>query len=391
MKISLFILFLIYLPVSIFSDTLTLKDGKVFENVKLFTKGERFEVSFEDGTKKIVQTKFVKSLKLKAVKWRTQVLPKDEYELERLRMAAILLENTKWKPKEEEKPKLMILKYKKGKGIDTEKAESLSSIIRNKMIATNTFVISDRLSMEKELEKANCRNVTCSTEIASKLQVNKLMTGEISIHANKYHIQTEIVDISTRKVDFSDLTIIPIENDLEQEMDRLISGVSSGTLESWEFPVYNPESVSVVPYIWRSMLVPGWGQYHKETYSRSFVYPILMLAGGLAYSKERNIYQNNKNTYELYTNLSLLNTNSPANPLYYFITENQKTRANQTAIRVNQIANMILGVYIINLLDVIFTPIPMELKQISFQVQPIMDREQRAQGTHYALQYTFQF
>lgn len=389
-SIALFIF--LSIQAGIGADTLTLKDGKVFENVKIFTKDSTLEIHSEDGTRKMIQKSFVKSIKLKTVIWKISgPPPKDAYEVERLRLAEIMLESSSWQPKEDEKPRLMILNFKMGRGIDAGKAEELSGLIRNRIIKTNVFLATDRLSVEKEIEKSNCKTLNCSKEIASRLQVNKLLSGEVSIYNNKYHIVGEVIDIKTNRVEFTEVFEFSKDEDAEGNLEIFTARIIAGTLDSWDYPVYNPESLDIKPYIWRSLLVPGWGQYEKETYSRAWVYPVLIITGGVLYQNQYNSYQTNRKEYLTNTNLFLLNQNSPLNPYLFLLSEEKKGQANSSANRVNLIANALISVYIINLLDVIFTPVPMELKALSFQWEKESPTGTQVSGNQYYFSYTFTY
>ena len=130
----------------------------------------------------------------------------------------------------------MILKFKAGKGITTYKADSLSNLIRTKVINTGVFVVVDRLTMEKEIEKNKCMDVNCSQNIASDLKVNKLLTGEISSTPNGYFITGEIIDIKQKKVEFSETILIPSEEKEETKTAEFAAKIAGGTLEQWEHP-----------------------------------------------------------------------------------------------------------------------------------------------------------
>ncbi|MBP9888079.1 MAG: hypothetical protein KBF93_17400 [Leptospiraceae bacterium] len=251
-KIVRMLVFLIsFVGYSVFADTIALKNGQVIENVKVNIVSGFFDISYEDGAKKKIAKKFVKSLKFKIVEWKSVLSNPDNYEMERLRIAEFLLENSNWQPKEAEKPQIMILKFKAGKGITSAKAESLSNLIRTKIINTGLFVVSDRLSMEKELEKNKCNTISCSSQIAAQLKVNKLLSGEISFAANKYYIVGEVIDIAKKKVDFSETMIISAEEKEEDRVENFSRKIAGGTLEQWEYPIQNPQAGSppITPYV----------------------------------------------------------------------------------------------------------------------------------------------
>ncbi|MBK6605033.1 MAG: hypothetical protein IPO06_15105 [Leptospiraceae bacterium] len=378
---------------SIFADTLALKNGQVIENVKVSIVAGFFDIAYEDGARKKIAKKFVKSLKFKIVQWKDVLSNQDNYELERLRIAEFLLQNSNWQPKEAEKPQIMILKFKAGKGITSAKAESLSNLIRTKIINTGLFVVPDRLSVEKELEKNKCNTVSCSSQIAAQLKVNKLLSGEISFAANKYYIVGEVIDIAKKKVDFSETIIISGEEKEEDRVENFSRKIAGGTLEQWEHPIQNPQAGSppITPYVWRSILFPGWGQFEKEHYVRAFIYPILLIAAGIQYQSALGQYQNNKRNYDALVQLSFLDQSRSYSPYYLYFSEIQKNVMNEDIEKVNRIAAFLAGVYILNLIDVIFTPIPMELKNISVQYNQEIFRDSTQLGKVYGISYTSSF
>ncbi len=392
MWIKSFIVLFLLSAFPILSDKLILKNGQEYENVKVRTVGTLVEILFEDGSKKTAPKKNIKSLKLKVVVWKNVINKKDAYEEERIRIAEFLIENSNWQPKEDEKPQLMILKFKAGKGITTYKADSLSNLIRTKVINTGVFVVVDRLTMEKEIEKNKCMDVNCSQNIASDLKVNKLLTGEISSTPNGYFITGEIIDIKQKKVEFSETILIPSEEKEETKTAEFAAKIAGGTLEQWEHPINNPQAgIQIIPYIWRSMVLPGWGQYEKEQYIRSVFYPVLLVAGAAYYKLASDQYLAKQSQYQLWTQLSFVDQSNTLSPFLFYFSEMQKKEANKEAATVNRVVSVLLGIYIVNIIDAIFTPVPMELKNVSFQYNQEIFRENNSVGKVYGVSYTFQF
>lgn len=386
------ILFFAAFGLSLSADTLTLKNGQVYENVRVELTKTTSIVKFENGSVKSILNKFVKSLKCKIVHWKQEDGRKDLYEQERMRIAKLLIENTNWQPKEGEKPRLMILKFKKGNAISSESAEEMSNQIRTKIIATGIFSVTDRLSIEKELEKENCKTLNCSRDIGSKLKVNKLLTGEISLHGTNYHIVAEVVDIEKNKVDFSETFVVPAGKDKEEIIKNFAARIAGDTLEKWEFPIYNPQGgIPIIPYIWRSIVLPGWGQYEKENYKRFYIYPALLIVGGFFYQSNQKTYATNRDEYDLWNYAIFINQSSSLNSYLYYFSEQAKQDVNHSITTQNRIAAFLIGVYVVNLLDTIFTPVPMQLKSISMQLEKENSREMQMSGNLYKISYTHRF
>jgi hypothetical protein len=130
----------------------------------------------------------------------------------------------------------------------------------------------------------------------------------------------------------------------------------------------------------RSALLPGWGQYYRnDINSRTFSYPlafsILIPMYYLNYKKNTE----SQNKYDADINLLILSQNSTSNSvkafgaLSYLDVANARSGLNTTYAQGNQLALLIAGVYIFNLVDAAFSydyskPISeRQTTQVSFQ------------------------
>ncbi|MCB1159629.1 MAG: hypothetical protein KDK45_19170, partial [Leptospiraceae bacterium] len=269
MKSYISILLCSLLSSALLSDTLTLKNGKVIEDVRAKLTETHVHITYSSGRTNEFKKVVVKSLKLKPVHWAlAQALGqhrKELYEKERVRVADAFMSNTDWVIPEDEKPRLVFIKFQIGTGIPKEKAEMYSNLLKTKITKTNLFSVIDSRSIEKALAGKKCIGSDCAALIPVELRANKILTGTISRAGTHIFINADVIDIKKQKVDFSESLLIEelSEEGAEESVEFLAKKITGGTMEYLEQQsLKNPyEGKSVKwPMIWRSTLVPGWGQ-----------------------------------------------------------------------------------------------------------------------------------
>ena len=116
-----------------------------------------------------------------------------------------------------------------------------------------------------------------------------------------------------------------------------------------------------------------------------------MIAASSQYQSSLENYNSDKRNYDALVQLSFLDQSRFYSPYYLYFSEIQKRAMNEDIDKVNRIAAFLAGVYILNLIDVIFTPIPMELKNISVQYNQEIFRDSTQLGKVYGISYTSSF
>ena len=293
---KLYIILLLSVP--IFPDTLFLKSGKKYENVIVKIQVQSLKVSFQNQSSLEFEKKLVKTLKIRPVNWPSKNSKKAIKE-ERLRVAEILMTNTNWKPKEGEKPRLAILPFEDTSRVSKAEAKLYSQLIKASIIQKKVFHVVDEVSFLKAIREGKCNDKKCAGEIAEKFKANKLLVGSISRIGKDIYISGDVIDIHKRTVDFSETVKIESGGDIRESIEEFSRLITGGTLEYWNYEALNPYQgePSHIPYLWRSTILPGFGQWHKNQPFRGGLY-FSLFAGSLVYlNSKKNVYNSNYSSF----------------------------------------------------------------------------------------------
>jgi hypothetical protein len=141
---------LIFITTPSFADTVIMKSGKTYENIK--AKVRQTSVEFELDGKLITFVKsLVKGIKLKPVisKPPTNAKEQEEYDKERIRIADALQDSPEFSGSETGKPRLAILNFQPGSGVSYGEAETISNLVTQRLVKTKLFIIVDKLTLDK--------------------------------------------------------------------------------------------------------------------------------------------------------------------------------------------------------------------------------------------------
>ncbi|MCP5499802.1 MAG: hypothetical protein H7A25_07870 [Leptospiraceae bacterium] len=369
MKSYISILLCSLLSSALLSDTLTLKNGKVIEDVRAKLTETHVHITYSSGRTNEFKKVVVKSLKLKPVHWAlAQALGqhrKELYEKERVRVADAFMSNTDWVIPEDEKPRLVFIKFQIGTGIPKEKAEMYSNLLKTKITKTNLFSVIDSRSIEKALAGKKCIGSDCAALIPVELRANKILTGTISRAGTHIFINADVIDIKKQKVDFSESLLIEelSEEGAEESVEFLAKKITGGTMEYLEQQsLKNPyEGKSVKwPMIWRSTLVPGWGQRRDGSNLKAISFFSATVISALVYAVSyRNLKKREKeyrdfNGWPYGTNPDFLSSYyGNSFWLSYMLNDKNHTRLKQAEQKANTYAKIVGGIWMINIIDVI--------------------------------------
>lgn len=175
----------------------------------------------------------------------------------------------------QEKFRLAVMDLEPDAGVSVKEAEYISDVLRTELVKTKMFTVIDRSSIRKILEEQafqqkGCVDTKCTVKIGQLLAANKILEGKIQYRNRKYILLANIVDVETGKVDFAEQITLDAIEDFDSKNEifiRKISAHISGTDES-SIVIRKPR----MPYVWRSALLPGWGQWYKGDETRAVIY-----------------------------------------------------------------------------------------------------------------------
>ncbi|MDX1959164.1 MAG: DUF5683 domain-containing protein [Leptospiraceae bacterium] len=372
----------IVLQIPIFPDTVFMRNGKQYENVK--TKINQFDIQFQLDNNQLKFTKsLVKSIKLKPVisKPPTNAKEQEEYDKERIRVADALQDSPDFESGEVGKPRLAILNFQPGAGVSLGEAETITNLITERLVKTKLFIVVDKLTIEK-ITKTCKVGEDCSKLVAEKIGANKILTGIVTKIKNKYYINGTIIDQKNSKIDFAEKTTANSLEEIEPASDLFAKKVAGGILDFWDEPMFAKDKVNSFPFVWRSALLPGFGQYYygMQTESRfqkgkGIVFGLITIGLIANLANSYASYDQKKETYDFNHKLFLLSANRSNLELISYLKDNENF--NQLKDSSNYIATSlgaVAGFYLINIIDSAFLGRTLfsetETKKTSFQFYP---------------------
>jgi TolB-like protein len=390
-KIILFLILASYFP-AILSDEVTLKNEKIIEKVKVKISIDKVTVIYLDNKTESFLKKEVKSVRIKPIIITNPVTEKEkkENEKEKIRAAESLQNLTGLEIQENQKLKLAVLNFKSSANITKEEADIIVETITVELVKTKLFIIADPILVKQVMDEkggkgcgespSNCK--LPATEIAKSIQVSKIITGTINKIKNSYYVSGNVIDTSSKNIDFAEssiatsfdkipetsenfskkvagglMSISKTEINLNQESQGFFSNLLKSNSDSKETRT-SSETISRMPYVWRSALVPGWGQIANDRKLKGFSM-LGLFALGVGF--EFNSYKNYKSSIDEYKsagdnfilNTYLTNMNA-SNLALYLNTTNTNSQREQIDLYEKQLeagAGFLAVLYLYNLFD----------------------------------------
>lgn len=111
---------------------------------------------------------------------------------------------------------------------------------------------------ENSHELLGCIGMDCAVKMANLVHTDKALFARIYKIENGYVIKVIIVDRQTEYIEFSDNIIIEDSLGTKKKLEKFAQNVQSHL-----YGVPWKHDKSRWPYIWRSSVLPGWGQWHE--------------------------------------------------------------------------------------------------------------------------------
>ncbi|MBP7281299.1 MAG: hypothetical protein KBA66_06980 [Leptospiraceae bacterium] len=296
-----------------------------------------------------------------------------------------------------DKSRLAVLDLEPGAGVSVKESEYISDILRTELVKTKMFTVIDRSSVKKILEEQafqqkGCVDTKCTVKIGQLLAANKILEGKVLYRNSKYIVTVNIVDVESGKLDFAEQLTLSSVEEFESKNEIFVRKISANIsgVEEGSVVIRKPRA----PYVWRSALIPGWGQFHKGDEDKAAIigsFGILFLGNAIS-SYQR--FQNAQADYNSALGLPYF-MGEYALP-YNFLTITPKREA---VIEAQNTANLSLGLlaafWLLNIGDAYyFEP---EAKKLSFRFDLTKDRSyalDKSQGQNYnyfIIQVKYQF
>jgi TolB-like protein len=370
----------------IFSDTVKLKNGQTFENVKTEISSDIVSFMFDGKKREFPKTK-LHSIKLKPVIENKQAESttkadssntKKELSLERMRIAESLMNQFDWESEIGEKPKLAVLNFQAGDGVSKAELETAVEVIITTLVKTNLFIVIDsqtiaRVKLEQEKYNDDCKygRKDCTSKLGELLSANRILTGKITKINSTYYVNGSIIDPVNSRIDFAESELADRAENLPNASESFAKKIAGGVIEFSEVSYSTTKIIPNVSYLKKSAMLAGYGQfsYGSDKNNNLQKYKgigigVLTLALLTQSWVSYQDYQNEKTKYQTAKDTLLLSSSSQLDVIAFQNEQNSFERL-QKAKDTNKVSVAFLGIiYLFNLVDTYFLPLASASKMI---------------------------
>lgn len=198
----------------------------------------------------------------------------------------------------ESKKSLAILSFRFDTQTERNKEIELNQFIEKEINSLNLYEIIDRnlidqVIMEESDSLKGCTNISCAIIIGKKLDANKVIDGVVHEEGNGYSFSIQVINIKTSKVEFSESFILTKPEKYKDEFSEF-----KGHFVTYSKGEKIIKTKSKLPYIWRSMVLPGWGQYEDGRKRKAYFLGGLFLSFGFYYYINLQNFNKAENNYK---------------------------------------------------------------------------------------------
>lgn len=275
-----------------------------------------------------------------------------------IKLLSILLVGFIILPLSAEKYRIAILDFKKGNEISTEEAELISGLVRTKMVKQKNFTVIDRENVskvfkEQALVQKGCTDSSCEVQIGKLLAANKIMTGSVAKLGNSYVINALVTDVEKGTTEVGENETVSSMDEMNKAVGRLTEKITEAMiadLPESKKPVMN---IPPIPPLLKSVIFPGWGQFSNGYKWKGSIFAISFFGSIGLLASSMNEYNSEKERYNGAANLSIV-LPSDLSLLGYVNAKNVFSEYEASTVQVRNVSIAVVGVYIINLLDILF-------------------------------------
>jgi TolB-like protein len=302
MKKNFLLLLSYFFVLPVFTDEVTLKNNKVIEKVKVKISVDKITLVYLDNKAETYFKKEVKFIRLKPIIVNNPVTEKEkiENEKEKIRVAESLQNISGIEIPEKQKLKVAVLNFKSSASISKEESDIIVETITVELVKTKLFIIVDPILVKQAMNDkggigcgdnpSNCK--IPASQIAKSMNIAKVITGTVNKIKNSYYINGNVIDTNSNNIDFAESSIAISFEKIQETSENFSKKVAGGLMSISKTSINldgdssggffsnlfksNPESEKGIEdnssikspsrfsYVWRSSILPGWGQFAND-------------------------------------------------------------------------------------------------------------------------------
>lgn len=192
----------------------------------------------------------------------------------------------------------ILLDFEKEEGVPVEKQTEIQKRIRSLLDDSDLFLIQDKEAVENIIENNSeklktCVEIECAITIGELGNYPKAIDGKIRKEGEEYILTFQLVDVKGKNKEFSEAITFGDEDKTRDELDKFKKSLRAHVLN---LPL--EKSFDKKPYIWRSAVFPGWGQYHNERTKTAYLYGSIFVVLGLYHYNNYTSFIKAENAYK---------------------------------------------------------------------------------------------
>jgi TolB-like protein len=257
-------------------------------------------------------------------------------------------------------PTLAVLNFKSDGNLKETQLQSISEQVSSGIEKQGRFTVIDRGSTRERLKEIADQQLGLYDEIKTtsasrSLGAEKILIGSVTKFGKSYVITAKILDVASGKLDTQQKEEI-------ESVDKISEGVESLVKK------FSRQSVVVTKrgMLWRSAIIPGWGQLYsgiavdnrrERIKGLAFIGAGFFFGAGLLIANSN--YNSAKSEAKSKDNLDTLvfigsgNTFNPLGLITYSLANSASGKVDSAANSASLASVLFVGLYAINLLDVI--------------------------------------
>lgn len=259
-------------------------------------------------------------------------------------------------------PVLAVMDFKAAGGVSSGLAQAASEVLRANVVKTKLFTVVERNNIDKILkeqafQKSGCTDTSCAVQIGQLLAASKVLMGTVTRLTGRYQVALQIIDVEKSQVEFSETVGLASESDFESAMYEATRKISARML-GVDQGLFDRGTPSRVPYVWRSALLPGWGQLYEGQATKGYFFIGIGAALALNYGSARQKFKKAQADYDSAVGV-------PASPgggntilLNVILIQQKRDSLEQSEKSMNLSALYLAGFWAWNVIDSFLFPAP---------------------------------
>ena len=196
------------------------------------------------------------------------------------------------------KEKLLVFQFEVSENIPEEKQFEIQKKIKTTIEETNLFLIQENNVVERIVEDypeelRGCIDLECTIKIGRISENSKVIDGKIQKDGNGYILNFQFIDIANGKKEISEIIHFGDEDKTKNELKEL-----SDKIKSFVLKIPQKKNLDKIQFVWRSAVLPGWGQYHNDRTTKAYLYGGIFSSLGFYYLYSYTQFKSAEKAYQ---------------------------------------------------------------------------------------------